>query len=231
MHRGLAEEAVLCREEARHAHDVNRATLQELRGSLLPEETNALVVVDPLRVAPAPRAPEEVVKRHHCQSRVGLGLQQRLHRGIDILRGRERRRALEEHQQIRLIALALRQKLERVQQGRLRRGRVASQLRRAPDHFGAILARDRPDLGIIGGNHHAVDGACLPGVLNRPGDQRLPGQVTDVLPGHALRAATRRDDGQRAHVDLLYPSWPPCARRRRAPSARASVGNAFRHRW
>ena len=67
-------------EKAWHTHHVHGAGFQVLRLTLLAQRAEAFVVVDPGTIW----LPQEIVKGDHRQGCIGLLIQERLHRAVDI---------------------------------------------------------------------------------------------------------------------------------------------------
>ncbi len=93
---------------------------------------------------------------------------------------------MQEDEQVRLVALALAQVLQDVQQGRFGRSRVPADLGRAPDHLRPKLLRHHADLGVIGRDHQAVHAVRAARRLDGIGDQRLARQGADIFARDAL---------------------------------------------
>ena len=141
------------------------------------------------------QVPRHLDHRHH---RVGTAGPEQFHRGAHVLRRPQRRRRLQQQHQVRRPPRAG-ERSERVLQHRQHRRVVLRQRRRARErHFEAGAAARVGNRGVIGAQHHAIDGTRLPGGGRRVVEQRAAGQGSQVLAWHALRAATRRHDRQHA---------------------------------
>ena len=61
----------------------------------------------------------------------------------------------------------------------------------------AVFAGDGSVAFAVGADDHPIDGTCCQRLFDRIGEQRLAGEVADVLVRQRLRAAARRDQSVR----------------------------------
>ena len=187
-----SEEPVARGAEARRAHDVEGAGLPVLRVAVLAARAERVVVVDPgcpVGVEP----PQEGVGRHRREHRVAVVVDP----GDRLLEGHrvdEGARGLDEDEHARAHPAAL-EHVERVQQCRLRAGRVGGERRRAVHDVGAGGERGRCDLGVVGGDHDPVDRGGALCAADGAGEERRSADLAEVLAVHALRPASRRNHG------------------------------------
>jgi hypothetical protein len=102
--------------KTRHAHHVDRAGFKKLRLAVLPQLAHAFFVVDAVPTAVHAAPPEKIVERHHGERAVRIFVQQPRDYAIDVLRGSERRGALQEHEHVRDVAFARLQFVEHLEQ-------------------------------------------------------------------------------------------------------------------
>jgi hypothetical protein len=103
IHGRLPEEAVPGLLETRHPHNVHCAGLEVLRLALLAQRAAVLGMIDANRISTGVLPPEKVVEGCHSQGGIGILVEQRLDRPVDIFDERQRRRALQESQQVRVV--------------------------------------------------------------------------------------------------------------------------------
>ena len=127
---GPAEEAVPSLPEPGHRHHVEGAGLAVVRLPVLAARPVGGVVVDPGGLAVGSGSPEELIRRHRREHRVGLAAGHPADRLVQIGRVDERAGALDEDDHLRVDA-AGGERVQRVQQRGLRAGRVAGELGRA----------------------------------------------------------------------------------------------------
>lgn len=219
--RGVAEETVLRLAEARGAHRVGGAGLQQVLRPVLAARAVGLVVVDAVaagrgghrRTGPAALgglaggrgggtdlvggvAPDEAVEGGHGHGRVSAVLHDRGGHAVDVLGGDERAGALDEQHHVRAASGHRLVGVHRVQDRGLAGRGVPGDGGRAQDDLGAGGAGRVGDGGIVGGDHDVGDEPGLAAGLHGAGDQRHAPDRGEVLAGYALRAAAGGNDGQ-----------------------------------
>ena len=167
------------------------------------EHGGAVSRVDELLLLPRPRraarddaAVDDVHQRVRAEAvrdlddaddRVGAALEQQAHARVDVLGAAERRRRLEEHDDVG------RELGDRVTDDVEHRRVVRRELRRAAQD---LDPRGRRDLVVVGRDDDARELGRAARRFDRPREQRLAADRREVLARDALRAAPRRDQAR-----------------------------------
>lgn len=216
---------MLRRPEPGRAQNVEAARLEVVGLSILPAWTHVDVVVDRLSGAAEALLPEETVRLDPREDAVAPARTHELHGGGERVDVDERRGRLQKHEDPDIDRARL-ELIESVQQGALAAGLVPSQGGRALDDFGAPLCSDGGDVGVVGGDHDAVDGRAATRRIDGAGDERHAADALQVLARNALRAPAGRDDGD----DLAHGAAVPAERRAWPVNTHAPVPASTRGR-
>ncbi len=187
-----AEEAVARAAEARGIHDVEGTGLEVVGLTVLASGACARIVVHPRRDTGL-RGPQEPVGLDRGEDAVVLVGPDQVDGDVDVARIDERRRGLQEDQDLGFDT-AFFEHVQGMQQHAFARRLVAGEGRRPFDDLRSPLLRDRGDLLVVRRDDHTVDGCRGPGCCDRAGHQGHAADASHVLARDAFRAAARGDD-------------------------------------
>ena len=179
------------RQERGDVHGVYGAHLLEVIEDLLAHRAVRFLVPHGRRAVVGP-SPGEPPPPGGGERRF-IPFSQHAHGSVDVFGQRQRRGALQENEDAALEAGPS----QRVGQCVLRRGQVAAEFRRPPDHFRTPGATHGGDFRVVRGDDDPADGLGPAGRFDGPGDERLSAQRPDVFAGQPLGAPTGGNDGQR----------------------------------
>ncbi len=192
LHRDPAEEAVAALAQALRTHDVERAGFTEVGLAVLAARAHGRVVVHPVAGA----GPDELVGLGAGEDRVGLAVQHLRDGRVEVAGVEERARALDEHDDLGLLAGQLRQG---VQHGGLAGGGRTAEIGGPAHDPGARGLGHLGDPVVVGADDHLVHQFGAQTGVHRPGDERDAAHLLQVLQGDAHGASTGGDDGQHSH--------------------------------